>query len=51
MLPRGVKDRPILYGLLIDTEALSVGVDMTKFMFEFGAGNFKMRPRRCSLRE
>jgi hypothetical protein len=36
-----VKDRPILHGLLVDTNALEVDIDMREFVFEFGSDNLK----------
>lgn len=36
-----VKDRPVLHGLLVDTEVLKVDIDMSEFVFEFGADNLK----------
>jgi hypothetical protein len=42
--PDSVKDRPVLQGLVVDTEVLGVDIDMSEFVFEFGADNLKDVP-------
>lgn len=43
-LPREVEDRPLLHGLVVDTEILGVEVDMTEFVFEFDTDSLKDVP-------
>lgn len=38
------EDRPVLRGLVVDLETLQVDVDMSEFVFEFGADNLKDVP-------
>jgi hypothetical protein len=42
--PRSVEDRPVLRGLLVDSEILQVDVDMSEFVFEYGADHLKDVP-------
>jgi len=37
-------DRPVLHGLVVDTEALGLDMDMSEFVFEFGPDNLKDVP-------
>jgi hypothetical protein len=41
---RSVEHRPLLHGMLVDLEVLQVDVDMSEFVFEFGADNLKDVP-------
>ena len=38
---RGVENRPVLYGFVVDLEVLNVDIDMSEFVFEFGTDNLK----------
>lgn len=42
--PHNVEERPVLYGLLVDSAVLQVDIDMSEFVFEFGADNLKDVP-------
>jgi len=42
--PHGVKDRPVLHGLVVDTEVLGLEIDMSEFVFAFGTDNLKDVP-------
>ncbi len=42
--PRGIEDRSVLHGLVVDLGVLNVDVDMSEFVFEFGADNLKDVP-------
>ncbi len=39
--PRSVEDRPVLRGLVVDTDVLRVDVDASEFVFECGADHLK----------
>lgn len=41
---RSVEGRPVLRGMLVDLEVLQVDVDMSEFVFEFGADHLKDVP-------
>jgi hypothetical protein len=41
---RSVEGRPVLRGLLVDLDVLQVDVDMSEFVFEFGADHLKDVP-------
>ena len=37
-------DRTLVHGLIVDTEALGVDIDVSEFVFEFGADTLKDVP-------
>lgn len=39
--PRSVENRPVLHGLRVDLEVLQVAVDMSEFVYEYGADYLK----------
>jgi hypothetical protein len=39
-----IQKRPVLHGFIVDTELLTVDMDMTEFVLEFGADNLKDVP-------